>query len=473
MAALAPVAAAVVLPTPTLTATASGPVSLGGTVHDSAALSGGSGTLTGHMTFQIFAPTDTTCSVPLTPAIPNVPVNGTLFGQDGFNRTSATTWGTADVGGAWSNTGVESATAFSVSPAGFGMQTTTSAGDTAVAGLAGTIRDVDTKVRVKFDSGTGVGSLAENRARILVRSNVASDTRQDDYELALSQPAGKSSLEAWIAKRELGPGHDVPLGSDTSTGLTQDASAFYWIRGQVSGTTSVLLRLKVWKDGTAEPATWNVTTTDSSPAAALQGAGHVDLSSYGNANLPLTVHFTDFQASSLDTYTSAGFTPSAAGTYHWIAAYSGDSNNGSVATACLAAGQDSVITGSVSAGSTYHAITPARVLDSRSGNGLSGTFKSRVARTFQVTGRGGVPSGATAVTGNLTVTQQTSAGYLFIGPVATNNPSSSTLNFPKGDTRANGVTVALGAGGRLSITFVGTSSATAQAIFDVTGYFTP
>jgi hypothetical protein len=95
-----------------------------------------------------------------------------------------------------------------------------------------------------------------------------------------------------------------------------------------------------------------------------------------------------------------------------------------------------------------------------------------VAQTFVVAGAGGVPVGATAVTGNLTVTGQTSAGYLFIGPVATNNPTSSTLNFPLGEDRANGVTVALGAGGSLSVTFVAPSSGTAQVIFDVTGYFT-
>jgi hypothetical protein len=125
---------------------------------------------------------------------------------------------------------------------------------------------------------------------------------------------------------------------------------------------------------------------------------------------------------------------------------------------------------------TYHAIIPARVLDTRNGTGgLSGPFTNHVARTFQVAGSSsGVPSGATAVTGNLTVTGQMSSGYLFIGPVATNNPGSSTLNFPVGDDRANAVTVALGTGGTLSITFVAPSNGpTAQTIFDVTGYFTP
>ena len=128
-----------------------------------------------------------------------------------------------------------------------------------------------------------------------------------------------------------------------------------------------------------------------------------------------------------------------------------------------------------SARSSFHALTPARVLDTRNGTGgISGPIGSHAARTFGVTGHGGVPTGATAVTGNLTVTGQTSNGYLFIGPNPTDNPTSSTLNFPVGDDRANAVTVALGAGGTLSITYVApTSGPTAHVIFDVTGYFTP
>jgi hypothetical protein len=93
-----------------------------------------------------------------------------------------------------------------------------------------------------------------------------------------------------------------------------------------------------------------------------------------------------------------------------------------------------------------------------------------VAETFAVTG-GVVPAGATAVTGNLTVTGQTSFGYLFIGPVATNNPTSSTLNFPAGDNRANNVTVALDSQGELSVVYIASGGST-HAIFDVTGYFT-
>ncbi len=44
---------------------------------------------------------------------------------------------------------------------------------------------------------------------------------------------------------------------------------------------------------------------------------------------------------------------------------------------------------------------------------------------------------------------------------------------PVGGNRANGVTVALGIGGTLSVTYAAVAGAHAQAIFDVTGYFTP
>ena len=60
-----------------------------------------------------------------------------------------------------------------------------------------------------------------------------------------------------------------------------------------------------------------------------------------------------------------------------------------------------------------------------------------------------IPADAVAVTGNLTVTGQTGRGYLSLTPTPQASPTTSTLNFPVGDTRANNVTVPLGAGGRV------------------------
>jgi len=73
------------------------------------------------------------------------------------------------------------------------------------------------------------------------------------------------------------------------------------------------------------------------------------------------------------------------------------------------------------------------------------------------------------VTGNLTVTGQTKGGYVVLAPAA--GATTSSLNFPKGDTRGNGVTVALSPTGRLNATYVASAGATAHLIFDVTGYF--
>ena len=67
-----------------------------------------------------------------------------------------------------------------------------------------------------------------------------------------------------------------------------------------------------------------------------------------------------------------------------------------------------------------------------------------------------MPVGAVAVTGNLTVTNQTRAGAAYLGPDPLVAPASSTLNFPLGDNRANGVTLALGPGGTLSATYLST-----------------
>jgi hypothetical protein len=124
-------------------------------------------------------------------------------------------------------------------------------------------------------------------------------------------------------------------------------------------------------------------------------------------------------------------------------------------------------------GATYHTVTPARILDTRKAKGLTGPFLNEVPRSFAVTGQGGVPLGATAVTGNLTVTGQTGPGYVSLTTTSQAIPATSTLNFPLNDSRANGVTMPLTGTGTLWETFVGSSGSSANVLFDVTGYFTP
>jgi eukaryotic-like serine/threonine-protein kinase len=137
------------------------------------------------------------------------------------------------------------------------------------------------------------------------------------------------------------------------------------------------------------------------------------------------------------------------------------------------------------AGATFHAATtPGRILDSRptmSGHadiGVKGKFASGVYHQFGVVGVKGigwaaaqVPAGATAVTGNLTVTNATSSGYVALLPKVPTKLTTSSVNTIKGDSRANGVTVSLN-GGKLVAVWIGAKGSSADVIFDVTGFFT-
>jgi len=124
-------------------------------------------------------------------------------------------------------------------------------------------------------------------------------------------------------------------------------------------------------------------------------------------------------------------------------------------------------------GSTYVPIVPARLLDTRLGTGLTGPFSAGVPRTFQVTGLGGVPTNADAVTGQVTVVNSTNSWAAYVGPDPVPNPGASTVNFLKGEVKGNGLDVGLGSGGTLSATYLSTSGSTTDLVFDVTGYFAP
>jgi spore germination protein YaaH len=122
-------------------------------------------------------------------------------------------------------------------------------------------------------------------------------------------------------------------------------------------------------------------------------------------------------------------------------------------------------------GATFVPVGPVRLLDTRVGNGLSGSLAPGVPHSFGVAGRGGVPAGAVAVTGNLVAVAPSSSGYLFLGPRATATPTSSTLNVLKGDVRAASVTLKLDGNGRLGIVWKGAAGSRSHVVFDVTGYF--
>jgi hypothetical protein len=123
-------------------------------------------------------------------------------------------------------------------------------------------------------------------------------------------------------------------------------------------------------------------------------------------------------------------------------------------------------------GAGYNAFGPQRVLDSRRGLGAT-KFYAGHHQTFQIAGVAGLPAtGIVAVVGNLTVVRPTVAAFVYLGPNATDVPSSSTLNFPRNDVRANNIIVPVNADGTLSAVYSGTASGSADLVLDISGYFT-
>ena len=123
-------------------------------------------------------------------------------------------------------------------------------------------------------------------------------------------------------------------------------------------------------------------------------------------------------------------------------------------------------------GSRFHSQAPARILDTRAGNGAPVSWVTTAAPIdLQVTGRGGVPAtGVSAVVLNVTVTEPMAGGFLTVWPAGEARPLASNLNFEPFRTVPNLVTVKVGAGGKVSLYHSGYA---AHLVADVAGWFGP
>ena len=115
----------------------------------------------------------------------------------------------------------------------------------------------------------------------------------------------------------------------------------------------------------------------------------------------------------------------------------------------------------------FNALTPTRLLDTRSNGGPLGPGQTR---SLPVGGRGGVPTaGAEAVVVNVTVTDATASSYLSVFPGGTARQGTSNLNFVAGKQVANRVIVPIGAGGTINLF---NAAGQVNVIVDVNGWFT-
>jgi hypothetical protein len=121
----------------------------------------------------------------------------------------------------------------------------------------------------------------------------------------------------------------------------------------------------------------------------------------------------------------------------------------------------------------FEPVVPARICDTRSSNTTQcagKTFGPAGTLDVQVTGNGGIPSGAAAVVANVTATGPTAQSYLTVYPEGVTRPITSDLNFVAGQTVANLSVVELSPSGGLTIY---NASGSVNGVVDVSGWFTP
>ncbi|WP_377643621.1 hypothetical protein [Oryzobacter terrae] len=120
-----------------------------------------------------------------------------------------------------------------------------------------------------------------------------------------------------------------------------------------------------------------------------------------------------------------------------------------------------------STGSYAGPTKPVRLVDTRKA-GTRKPLAGGSTTTFAVAGAG-VPAGrVSAVVLNLTAVATTSAGYFTMFPGGTSRPTASSINFPRGWTGANMVTVPVGADGTIALYNYG---GPAHAVIDVLGWY--
>lgn len=258
---------------------------------------------------------------------------------------------------------------------------------------------------------------------------------------AVTTPGGFTAL---TSSRLLDTRTGLGVATGTPAPLAAGATLSLQVAGRggvpTSGAGSVVLNvtvtapataghLTVYADGTARPATTNVS---------FAGAQTV-------ANLVVSRVGTNGKVSLANI---------SGGTVHLVADVSGY-----------------YLSGSATAAGAYTALTPVRVLDTAAGVGVPKAAVSAGASvSLLVAGAGGVPAtGVGAVAMNVTATAPTSSGAVTVYPAGVTRPVASNLNITPNRASTNLVVVRVGVGGRV-VLFNG-SGGTLTLGADVAGYY--
>ena len=117
----------------------------------------------------------------------------------------------------------------------------------------------------------------------------------------------------------------------------------------------------------------------------------------------------------------------------------------------------------------FYTLSPCRLVDTRVAGQGAPALTAGVDRVFALGSKCGLPSTATAVSFNVTVTGTTGTGNLRLWKAGTPMPTVSAVNWSTGQTRANNAIIPLSAVGQVAVRAQG--SGVVDVILDANGFF--
>lgn len=211
---------------------------------------------------------------------------------DAFNRTSASSWGTADLGGAWTNTG-GSAGDYNVA-AGVASHSNAAVNTPHLSTVGSSIADSDIRVAVTVPA-VAVGDEID----IGVMSRFI-----DASNYYMAEVVFFANLTVGVRIQRRVAGTTTSITSALLPG-TYAAGTKVWLRFQ---TTGPQLQAKAWKDGQPPPIAWSVTATDTNLTTAGAVGCRSKLGPSLTNSLPLVCTFAAFAATGSVVGTSTSTT---------------------------------------------------------------------------------------------------------------------------------------------------------------------
>ncbi|WP_282703256.1 hypothetical protein [Streptomyces sp. CC219B] len=205
---------------------------------------------------------------------------------DAFTRTETDTWGTADIGGSWTETGG-------------------AASDRSVNGTAGVITLQSGPATLRFQRITDDLTDCEVLVRLSVDQTATGNsmlpaillryTGTSDYYRARVHFGTGGSLFASVTRGT------TAIGSTASLPYTYSAGQWFWARARITGQR---VQLRVWPDGESEPYTWHKDETITTDPITSGQVG-VSASAFDtNTNVNPQLRYDNFAVVNPQTFTA-------------------------------------------------------------------------------------------------------------------------------------------------------------------------